>query len=102
MKHRPMRGFLAGLLASSVLVGASLGGHAAGWLPGVPFMATYDPLLSPLGLSSDARVVLGAAASIMSGAVWGHIYEALVRRSTPLTGAVFGVLPTLWLWLVTF
>lgn len=36
----------------------------------------------------------------LSGGVWGAIYAAVVKRPNVMNGMVFGLLPTLWLWLV--
>jgi hypothetical protein len=44
--------------------------------------------------------VLGALGFVLAGGIWGLLFTALVHQPTLSKGMLFGLLPTLFLWLV--
>ena len=67
-------------------------------LGGTPgFVGTYRFTFGEHGATDH---VLGAVLFALSGGVWGAIYGALVRPSAVWKGMLFGILPTLWFWIV--
>lgn len=43
--------------------------------------------------------IIAALLFILSGGVWGVLYALLIKNPTVLNGFLFGLLPTLWLWI---
>lgn len=43
--------------------------------------------------------IVAAVLFVLSGGVWGAFYRLLVRHPTVLNGFLFGLLPTLWMWI---
>lgn len=90
-------------------------GFAGGFLGGV-FLVLLMALLqllfrwTPLFVAVFEEVVGGGASVVVwgagaltfciSGGVWGIVFRGLARHPNPQNGMLFGVVPTLWLWLV--
>jgi hypothetical protein len=65
---------------------------------GVPtFVAAGRGLLGSHGLLDH---ILGTLGFLAAGAIWGGLYGLLVSRPSVLNGVAFGLLPTLFHWLV--
>jgi hypothetical protein len=61
------------------------------------FVGTYEAVF---GANDALAQVIAAILFAISGGIWGAIFGVLVSDPTPLKGALFGILPTLWVWLV--
>lgn len=97
--NRIGRGFLAGCLGAVVLVVVMYILKAAGVAGDPGFVTMYNKtfLASP---KPPGDAVIAAVLFILSGGVWGVIYALLIKQPTVLNGFLFGLLPTLWLWIV--
>lgn len=98
MDNRYTKGFVAGCLGATLLVVIMFILKAAGQGdPGfvsiyrTTFVASPEPPLDQ---------VIAAFLFILSGGVWGVLFSVLVKKPTILNGFLFGLLPTLWLWVV--
>ncbi len=90
-------GFVAGLIGAVILIVVMYVLFLTG-LGGPPaFVGMYR---SVFGGTVPAAQLIGGVLFAVSGGVWGAIFGALVRDPTPLKGALFGILPSLWLWIV--
>lgn len=95
MKSWLGQGFVAGALGAVILVVImyllqSLGQGTPG------FIGMYEGAFGP---NPPGGQVMAAILFILSGGIWGLIYAALVKHPTVLNGFLFGILPTLWLWI---
>ena len=97
MKARPTAGFIGGTIGSLLIVAIMLILFAVqGTTP--MFMATYT---SAIGAGGPlAAGLVGGLLFVLSGAVWGALFAALVPNPTVLKGIGFGLVPALWLWVV--
>jgi len=100
MEYRNSRfgaGFVAGTVGGGILVVLM---YILSWtgLAGDPgFVGTYHTVF---GTVAPIDHLFAALLFMISGGIWGGIFTSLVRRPTPLYGAVFALAPTLWTWLV--
>jgi len=97
MQSRLRSGFVGGALGfvfitAIMLVMLAIGGATPMFI--TTFNATFGP-------SSPAIAgLVGGVLFVLSGALWGVPFAALVRRPTIWKGIAFGLVPALWLWLV--
>lgn len=97
MQPRLRQGFVAGFLGAIILIVImAIMQLAMGSPPG--FVNIYNATIG--GGGPTTSWIIGAILFAISGGIWGFIYAALVSRSTVGKGMAFGILPTLWLWLV--
>jgi hypothetical protein len=97
MKRRIALGFAAGATGAFLLVVIFYLMQTAR-LSGPPgFVGNYRAVF---GANPNLEHFLGAILFAVSGGIWGAIYAAFVKRPTVASGAAFGFVPTLWLWLV--
>lgn len=97
MNNRYTLGFVAGCLGAIILVVIMYILEAAG--QGAPaFVGIYNDVFinSP---TPPGDHIIAAILFVLSGGVWGVIYALLVKKSTILSGFLFGLLPTLWIWI---
>lgn len=97
MKNCYTKGFVAGCLGAILLVvvmyvlkAAGQGGPGFVDMYKSAFVASPEPPLDH---------IIAAVLFILSGGVWGVLYALLVKNPTVLNGFLFGLLPTLWLWI---
>ena len=96
MNNRLAQGFIAGAIGAVILVIIMYIMKAAGM--GDPaFVSMYQ---AKFGANPPADQIIAAILFIISGGVWGLVYALLVKNPTVLNGFLFGILPTLWLWVV--
>ncbi|MEO6069370.1 MAG: DUF6789 family protein [Chitinophagaceae bacterium] len=97
MKASVKTGFIAGCLGAIILVVIMYTMKALGLgEPGFIGMyrgmthsnSEYDPLIA------------GLLFVLAGGGIWGILFALLVKNPTLLKGFLFGILPTLWLWVV--
>lgn len=94
MNNRLAQGFVAGALGAVILVVVMYILQAMGM--GDPaFVGMYKGAFGP---NPPGGAVAAAIIFVISGGIWGVIYAALVKHATVLNGFLFGILPTLWLW----
>lgn len=94
MNNRLTQGFIAGAIGAIILAVIMYIMKEAGM--GEPgFVQMYQ---GAFGSNPPTDQMLGAILFIISGGVWGIIYALLVKHATVLNGFLFGILPTLWLW----
>lgn len=97
MEKRINQGFIAGLLGAVILTVLAYLLQAVGGIGTPGFTATYRAIYGDHGFIDHlAAVVL----FVLSGAAWGAVFGWLVTGPTVLKGALFGFIPSLWLWLV--
>lgn len=95
MNNRLSAGFLGGALGAVLLLVIMYLLQAAGM--GAPgFVQMYQAMF---GANPPMDHILGAIIFILSGGLWGLIFAMLVKQPTIVKGMLFGILPTLWLWL---
>lgn len=95
MNNRLAQGFIAGAIGAIILAVIMYIMKAAGM--GEPgFVQMYQGAFG--GPNPPTDQILGAILFIISGGIWGAIYALLVKHATVLNGFLFGILPTLWLW----
>jgi len=95
---RIQQGFLAGCIGAVLLVAIMYILKAVG-LSGDPgFVGIYNKtfVASP---KPPGDAIVAAMLFVLSGGVWGAFYGWLVKQPTVLNGLLFGLLPTLWMWI---
>lgn len=96
MDNKLVKGFIAGALGAVVLTVVMYILKAAGM--GDPaFVGMYRSLFDA---NPPADQIIAAVLFIISGGIWGVVYALLVKHPTVMNGFFFGILPTLWLWVV--
>lgn len=96
MQSRLQSGFVGGALGSVFITAIMLVMLAIGGVTPM-FIATFNATFGP---SSSVLAGLGGGALfVLSGALWGVPFAALVRAPTIWKGIAFGLVPALWLWL---
>ena len=96
MKHSLATGFIGGCLGAIILVAIMYIMKAAGM--GDPaFVSMYH---AAIGSNPPTDQIIAAILFIISGGIWGLIFCLLVKQPTVLKGILFGLLPTLWIWIV--
>ncbi len=92
--NRLAQGFIGGAIGALILVVIMYILKAVGM--GEPgFVLMYQ---GAFGANPPMDQILGAIIFIISGGIWGVIYALLVKNASVLNGFLFGILPTLWLW----
>ncbi|MEF8816423.1 MAG: hypothetical protein V5A20_13340 [Salinibacter sp.] len=97
MQSRLRSGFVGGALGSIFITAIMLAMFAIGGVTPM-FMSTFTATFGPS--SSIVAGLAGGALFVLSGALWGVPFAALVRAPTIWKGIAFGLVPALWLWLV--
>src|SRR5688572_5029899 len=97
-RARAMAGFLAGAAAAAVLAVVAYLLALAGLGGTTPTFVGASRVW--LGQQGAVGHVLGVAGFVLVGGVWGALFGLLVARPTFLKGMLFGILPTLFHWLV--
>lgn len=89
------QGFIAGAIGAVILVVIMYIMQAMGMgQPG--FVAMYHGAFGEDAAGGD---IAAALIFIISGGIWGAIFALLIKHPTVLKGFIFGLLPTLWLWI---
>lgn len=97
MNDRYTKGFVTGCLGAILLVVLMYVLKAAGeGEPGFVDMYKSAFVASP---EPPLDHIIAAVLFILSGGMWGVLYALLVKNYTVLNGFLFGLLPTLWLWI---
>lgn len=91
------RGFIAGLWGAVILIIVMYVFQWLDWIGEPGFVGIYRSLFHHDSIGAQ---VLAAILFAISGGIWGFLYALFTRHSTVLKGAVFGFLPSFWLWLV--
>lgn len=95
MKVSAKTGFFAGSVGAIILVAIMYILQAAG--QGEPgFIGMYRGMMGDKGVNGE---IIGAILFILSGGIWGVLFALLVKNPTALKGFIFGILPSLWLWI---
>jgi hypothetical protein len=94
MNNRLVQGFIAGATGAIILVVIMYIMKAAG-LGDPGFVSMYK---ATFGSNPRVDQILGTLLFIISGGIWGVIYALMIKHATVLNGFLFGLLPTLWLW----
>lgn len=97
MQSRLRSGFVGGALGSVLIVAIMLVMLVLGGVTPM-FVATFNATFGPAG--PVVAGLAGGALFVLSGALWGVPFAALVRRPSIGKGIAFGLVPALWLWLV--
>lgn len=97
MYSRLQSGFVGGALGSVFIAAIMLAMFVVAGTPPM-FMATFNATLGPA--SPIVAGLAGGALFVLSGALWGVPFAALVRTPTIGKGIAFGLVPALWLWVV--
>lgn len=96
MNSRLVSGFVGGCLGAIILVIVMYILQAAGM--GEPaFVGMYKGMF---GENPPGGQFVAAILFILSGGIWGLFFGLLVKNPSVVKGIIFGILPTLWLWLV--
>lgn len=95
MKASIKTGFIAGCIGAIILVIIMYIMKAAGL--GEPgFIGMYRGMTHSENASDP--LIAGLLFVLAGGGIWGIIFALLVKNPTLLKGFLFGILPTLWLW----
>lgn len=97
MTTRLKTGFVGGFLGALLLAALMYALYGAGLLGPPGFVGNYRAAFEP---GAPLGHVFATLLFAVSGGVWGLVYGALAKRSTPLKGMAFAFLPTLWFWIV--
>jgi hypothetical protein len=97
MQSRLQSGFIGGALGSVLITVIMLVMRGLGGITPM-FVAAFDATLGPA--SPVVSGVAGGVLFVLSGALWGVPFGALVQSPTVGKGVAFGLVPALWLWLV--
>lgn len=96
MNNRLAVGFVGGALGAILLViimyimqVADMGAPA--------FVQMYQGMF---GTNPPADQIIAAILFVISGGIWGLLFTAFVKYPTVLKGMLFGLLPSLWIWVV--
>ncbi len=95
---RGVTGAAAGAIGAAVLAAILYTAFWTGIMPAPNFVAAERAWLGARSPALDH--LLGAAGFLLAGALWGALFGLIVSRPTVLKGMAFGLLPTLFLWLV--
>ena len=96
MNNRLSTGFIGGCIGAIILVVIMYILQALGM--GEPgFIGMYRGMF---GENPPADQFIAAILFIISGGIWGLLFGLLVKDPTVLKGMLFGILPSLWLWIV--
>lgn len=95
MNKRLTDGFIAGAVGAIILVAIMYIMKATGIGEDPAFISIYR---GTFGAKPPTDQVIAALLFVISGGIWGLIYGALVKHPTVVNGMLFGILPTLWLW----
>lgn len=90
---------LAGTLAAAGLAALQSGAYAA-HLDDEPMATVFAH--QTLGVDKKQAPLVGAAAFLLAGALWGALYGAMVPRPNIKNGLGFSVLPWLFVMLVNY
>ncbi len=96
MNKRSMVGCTAGVLGAIILVTVMYIMKILG-LGDPGFVGIYR---STFGANAPQDHFLAAILFMISGGIWGLLFTLLVKDPTVVKGMFFGILPTLWLWIV--
>ncbi len=91
-KHGFLGGFIGAIILGSIMFVMDAMGMGE---PG--FVSMYR---GAFGAKTPTDKVIAFVLFALSGGVWGIVYAIGVKQSTVLKGMLFGLLPTLWLWVV--
>ncbi len=95
MKASIKTGFIAGCIGAIILVIVMYIMKAAGL--GEPgFIGIYRGMTH--SNSASDPLIAGLLFIIAGGGIWGILFALLVKNPTLVKGLLFGILPTLWLW----
>ncbi len=92
-----LAGFLAGVLGAIILMVLLYLMQATG-LSGPPGFVSICRAI--VGARPPFDHILGAIGFALAGGMWGSIFAALFPNPTIVKGMAYGVVPTLFLWLV--
>lgn len=96
MSNRLSVGFTGGVLGALALVLVMYAMDFAGF-DRPAFVEMYQAVF---GANPPMDHIISAILFLISGGIWGMIFAALVKYPTTLKGFLFGILPTLFLWVV--
>jgi hypothetical protein len=107
--HRYLPAYPDSPAGTRALTGGIAGALGSVFLAALMYVLFWGNLVTPTFLAAERAWfgqhglwdhVLGVIGYVVAGGVWGAIFGLLVPRPTMLKGMLFGVLPTLFLWLV--
>lgn len=90
-------GFIAGVIGAIILAVLAYGMMLATGDP-PPAVAFYRGIFQVNNPPVDH--LISGALFLIAGGIWGAIYAALVKNPTIISGILFSILPTLFVWLV--
>ncbi len=91
------KGFTAGAIGAVILAAIMFIMFLADLGDAPAFVAMYRKIG---GENVPLDYILGTLGFIAAGGIWGAIYALLIKKSSVVSGMLFGFLPTLFLWLV--
>lgn len=90
-------GFIAGVIGAIILAVLAYGMMLVTGDP-PPAVAFYRGILHVDNPPVDHFIA--GILFLIAGGIWGAIYTALVRNPTVISGLIFSILPTLFVWIV--
>ena len=90
-------GFIAGVIGAVILAVLAYGMMLVTGDP-PPAVAFYRGILQVENPPIDH--IIAGTLFLIAGGIWGAIYAALVKNPTVISGILFSILPTLFVWLV--
>ena len=91
------KGFVAGAIGAVILAAIMFAMFFASLGDAPAFVAMYRKMA---GENVPLDYFLGTLGFIGAGGIWGAIYALAVKKPSVLSGMIFGILPTLFLWLI--
>lgn len=96
MSNRLLVGFTGGVLGALALVLIMYAMQFAG-LVTPTFIRMYQ---AAFGVNPPMDHIISAIIFLLLGGIWGMLFAVFVKHPTTLKGFMFGILPTLFTWLV--
>ena len=89
--------FKAGIKGALLVIAAMYGAEYMGYAGKPQYIDFYYFVAEPIGPIVD-QIVAGFLFA-MAGGLWALLF-AFIKRPSVMVGMVYGLLPTLWLWMV--
>lgn len=99
MKLMFKAGFREGAIGALILAVLIYGLTLIGVVPEPIFVTNFKTVFGDYGLLVHP---LAIALYLISGGIWGFIFTLIPVKKSYLSGTLYGIVPTMWLWIVAF
>lgn len=99
MKLMFKAGFREGAVGAFILAVMIYGLTLFGVVPEAIFITNFKAVFGDLGLLVHPLAIV---LYLISGGIWGFIFTLIPVKKSYLSGTLYGIIPTLWLWIMAF